>query len=81
MGMAAMPSTRATPGLTGLRGGRTLRERRGLTLARAARGVKRLGQPLNLAPQTIPLAFEPRVLVAQSITFLARLLDLAAQPR
>jgi hypothetical protein len=51
-----------------------------LTLARAARGVQRLGQPLNLALQTIALAFEPRILVAQSFSFLARLLDLAAQP-
>jgi hypothetical protein len=80
MGMAPMPSTRATAGLTGVPGGRALRERRRLPLARAARGVKRLGQPLNLTPQTIALAFEPRVLVAQAITFVARLLDLAAQP-
>jgi hypothetical protein len=79
VGMAAMPSTRVTAGLPGLRGRRALRERRRLTLARPARGVKRLRQPLNLAPQTIALAFEPRVLVAQSITFIARLLDLATQ--
>jgi hypothetical protein len=80
MGMAPMPSTRATAGRTGVRGGRALRERRRLTLAGAARGVKRPCQPLNLAPQTIALAFEPRVLVAQSTTFIARLLGLAAQP-
>jgi hypothetical protein len=80
MGMAPMPSARATAWLTGVGDGRALRERRCLTLARAARSVKCLGQPLNLTPQTIALAFEPRVLVAQAITFVARLLDLAAQP-
>ena len=79
MGMAPMPAPRATAGRTRVRGGRTLREGRRLTLARATRRVKRLGQPLNLAAQTIALAFERRVLVAQAIIVIARLLDFAAQ--
>jgi hypothetical protein len=43
------------------------------------RGFKRLGQPLNLAPQSIALPFTPRVLVAKSITLISRVLNLAAQ--
>lgn len=79
MGMAPMPLPRATAGLTGVAGwARPSRTAPPDTCPRG--GVKRLGQPLNLAPQTIAFAFEPRVLVAQSITCIARLLNLAAQP-
>jgi hypothetical protein len=71
---------RATAGLRGGRGRRAIRERPRLTLASAARGVQRLGQPLDLAPQPIALAFQPRVVVAKPIRVLARSLDLLTQP-
>ena len=80
MTMTAMPSPPSPTGSTRLRRRRPFRERRRLAPARAARRVQRLGQALNLAPQTIPLSFEPRVLLAQGIPFVARLLNLAAQP-
>jgi hypothetical protein len=89
-----MPSTRATPGGTGLRGWRAFRERRRLTLARTARGLERVRQPFNLPPQAVALAFEPpaftrqirtltfqpRIVFAESFRFLAGPLDLTAQP-
>ncbi|MGH7130157.1 MAG: hypothetical protein ACREIV_16425, partial [Planctomycetaceae bacterium] len=80
MGVSAVPTTRSPTGPTRLSGRCAFRKRRRLTLTRAARRLKRLGQPLNFAPQSLALGFEPRILVAQSITFILRVLNLAAQP-
>jgi hypothetical protein len=59
---------------------RAFRRRRRLTLVPTRRGLQRPGQPLNFAPQAITLASELRALVAQSITFLSRVLNRRAEP-
>jgi hypothetical protein len=78
--VAAVPPPSSPTSSTRLGRRSAFRERCRLTLARAARRVQCLGQSLNLAPQTITLSFEPRILVAEPITFISRLLDLASQP-
>jgi hypothetical protein len=80
MTVAAVLSTSSPPGSPGPWGRRALRERSRLPLPLAARRLKRLGQPLKVTPQAIALAFQPRVLVTQALTFLARMLNLSAQP-
>jgi hypothetical protein len=80
MAMTAIPAAATAARLFRVHGRGPFGERGGLTLASAPRRFKRLCQALNLAPQSIALSFEPRILVPELIAFISRLLNLAAQP-
>jgi hypothetical protein len=79
MGMPPMSATALTSRPTGLRGRRAFREGCRLTFACAARRLKGFSQSLDLALQSVAFPFEPRVLVAEPIAFVSRVLDLPTQ--
>jgi hypothetical protein len=80
MGMSAVTTTGASSGRTRTGRRRAFREGRCLSLPRAPHRLERLGQPLNLPPQALALAFQTRVLLAEPLAFISRALDLTAQP-
>jgi hypothetical protein len=80
MSMSAVTTTGASAGRTRTCRRCAFREGRRLSLPRAPRRLEGLCQPLNLPPQALALAFQPRVLIAEPLAFISRALDLTAQP-